>query len=78
MLEFNGDFRYVPIYMWPYVKLYACARWYIIWEGLSVNHFLKHSNHFKLTLKMILNGTERFGYCLTFKLLTTALLPRQK
>ena len=39
---------YVYIYICgPYVKLYAHARWYIMWEGLSVNHFLKHSNHFK-------------------------------
>ena len=30
-----------------------------MWEGLSVNRFLKHSNYFKLTLKMIYNGTVR-------------------
>ena len=38
---------YIYICMWPYVKLYAHARWYVMWEGLSVNHFLKHSSHFK-------------------------------
>ena len=38
---------YVYIYMWPYVKLYAHAWWYVMWEGVSVNHFHKHSNHFK-------------------------------
>ena len=45
MFVFNLDFRYVRIYicMWPYVKLYAQARWYVMWEGLSVNLFLKHS-----------------------------------
>ena len=47
MFVFNRDFRYVRIYMWPYVKLYAHARWYVMWEELSVNHFLKHSNHLK-------------------------------
>ena len=31
--------------------------------------FLKHSNHLKRTLKMFLNGTVRFGYCLTYNLL---------
>ena len=46
-----------------------------MWEELNVNHFLKYSNHLKRTLKMFLNGTVRFGYCLTFNLLTTALLP---
>ena len=40
-----------------------------MWEDLSVNHFLKHSNHLKGTLKMFYNGTMRFGYCLTFNLL---------
>ena len=30
---------YIYICMWPYVKLYAHARWYIMWEELSVNHF---------------------------------------
>ena len=38
---------YMYIYMWPYVKLYAHAWCYVMWEGLSVNHFLKRSNHFK-------------------------------
>ena len=33
---------YVYIYMWPYVKLYAHALWYVMWEGLSVSHILKH------------------------------------
>ena len=36
-------------YMWPYVKLYAHARWYVMGEGLSFNHFLKHGNHFMNT-----------------------------
>ena len=49
-----------------------------MWGELSVNHFLMHSNHFKRTLKMFSNGTVRFGYCLTFNLLTTALLPWRK
>ena len=92
MFVFNRDFRYVYIYiytMWPYVKLYAHgqyfitrkqkvarAQWYVMWEELSVNHFLlKHNNHLKRTLKYFLNGTVRFGYCLTFNLLTTVLLP---
>ena len=73
-IEISDTYIYIYICMWPYVKLYAHARWYVMWEWLSVNHFLKHSNHFKLTLKMILNGTVRFGYCLTFNFLTTALL----
>ena len=51
MFVFNRDFRYVRIYMWPYVNLYAHAWWYVMWEELSVDHFLKHSNHLKRTLK---------------------------
>ena len=46
-----------------------------MWEELSVNHFLKHSNHLKRILKMFLNGTTHFGYCLIFNLLTTVLIP---
>ena len=38
------------IYMWPYVNLYAHAQWYVMWEELSEDHFLKHSNHLKRTL----------------------------
>ena len=38
---------YIYICMWPYVKLYAHAWWYVLWEGLSVNHILKHNSHFK-------------------------------
>ena len=49
-----------------------------MWEELSVNHFLKHSNHFKRTLKMLYNGTVHFGYSATFNLLTAALLLWQK
>ena len=41
---------YIYVCVWPYVKLYAHARWYVMWEELSVNHFLKHSNHLKRTL----------------------------
>ena len=61
---------YVYIYMSPYVKLYTHARWYIMWEELSVNHIKKHSNHLKRALKMFLNGFVRFGYYITFNLLT--------
>ena len=39
--------------MWPYVKLYTHARWYVMWEELSVNHFQKHSNNLKGTLKIL-------------------------
>ena len=46
--------------------------------GVSVNHFLKHSNHFKQTLNMFFNGSVRFGYYLTFNLVTTALLTWRK
>ena len=42
---------YICVCVWPYVKLYAHARWYVMWEELSVNHFLKHSNHLKRTQK---------------------------
>ena len=28
-------------------QVIAHALWYVMWEGLSINHFLKHSNHFK-------------------------------
>ena len=42
---------YMYIYMWPYVNLYAHARWYIMWEELSVDPFLNHSNQLKATLK---------------------------
>ena len=51
--------------MWLYVKLYAhaqwemksyAAQWYVMWEELSVNRFLKHSNHLKRTLIMFYNG----------------------
>ena len=52
MFVFNRGFRYVRIYIYvPYVNLYAHARWYVMWEELSVDHFLKHSNHLKRTLK---------------------------
>ena len=39
---------YFNIYIW-YVPdtLVAHAWWYIMWEELSVNHFLSHSNHSK-------------------------------
>ena len=40
------------IYMWPYVNPYAHARWYVMWEELSVDPFLNHSNQLKPTLKM--------------------------
>ena len=46
-IEISGTNVYKYICMWPYVKLYAHARWYVMLEGLSVNHFLKHSSHFK-------------------------------
>ena len=41
------------IYMWPYVNLYAHARWYVMWEELSVDPILNHSNQLKPTLKML-------------------------
>ena len=43
---------YIYMCVWPYVKLYAHAWWYVMWEELSVDHFLKHSNHLKQPLKM--------------------------
>ena len=46
-IEISDTYVYIYIYMWRYVKLYAHARWYVMWEGLSVNHFHKHSNRFK-------------------------------
>ena len=52
MFVFNRDFRYVRIYMWPYVNPYAHARWYVMWGELSVDPFLNHSNQLKPTLKM--------------------------
>ena len=45
-----------------------------MWEELSFDHFLKRSNHLKRILIMFLNGTVRISYCLTFTLLTMALL----
>ena len=42
----------------------GAAQCYVIWEELSFDHFLKHSNHLKRTLKMFLNGTECFGLVL--------------
>ena len=40
---------YIYIHMYVVVRqvMYAHARWYVLWEGFNVNHFLKHSNHFK-------------------------------
>ena len=38
-IEISDTYVYIYIYMWPYVKLYAHAWWYIMWEELSVNHF---------------------------------------
>ena len=58
MFVFNRDFRYVRIYiymyiyMWPYVNLYVHARWNVMWDELSVDPFLNHSNQLKPTLKM--------------------------
>ena len=40
---------YVYIWYMP-DTLVARAQWYVMWEELSVNHFLKHSNHVKRTL----------------------------
>ena len=57
--------------------MYPHAQWYVLCEGLSVDHIVKHSNHLKRTLIMFLNGSLRFGYYLTFNLLTTTLVPRQ-
>ena len=37
---------YIAIWYVPDI-LVARARWYVMWEELSVNHFLKHSNHLK-------------------------------
>ena len=51
-IEISDTYVYICIYMWPYVNLYAHARWYVMWEELSVNHFHKHSNQLKPTLKM--------------------------
>ena len=42
---------YIYIYMWPYVNLYAHAWWYVMWEELSVDPFLNHSNQLKPTIK---------------------------
>ena len=43
------------IYIWYLPDtLVAQVQWYVMWEELSVNHFLKHSNHLKRTLKMLL------------------------
>ena len=47
MYVYTYIYVYIYMCMWSYVKLYAHARWYVMWEGLSVNHFLKHSSHFK-------------------------------
>ena len=33
-------YTYMYIYMWRYVKLYAHARWYVMWAGLSVTTFI--------------------------------------
>ena len=55
MFVFNRDFRYVCICIYIYVavhNLYAHARWYVMWEELSVDPFLNHSNQLKPTLKM--------------------------
>ena len=43
-----------------------------MWEELSFNHFLKHSNHLKKTQEIFLNGTMCSGYSSTFKLLISA------
>ena len=83
MFVFNRDFRYVYIHqvicacsIVHYSEMKSCAaQWYVMWEELSFDHFLKHSNHLKQALKMFQNGTVHFVYCLTFNLLTTALLP---
>ena len=76
-VQLRFQIRTYNIYMWPYVKLCAHAQWYVMWEELSVDH-IKHSNYFKRTLKMFLNGSVRFGYYLTFNLLSTALLTWRK
>ena len=45
---------YIYIYIW-YVPdtLVAQARWYVMWGELSVNYFLKHSNHLKPTQNVL-------------------------
>ena len=34
----------------------------VMWEELSVSHFLKHSNHWKRALKMIFKGSGCFQF----------------
>ena len=63
--------------MWPYVNLYAHARWYVIWKELSVDPILNHSNQLKpietntkivlnwiLALRLLFN-IQSSDYCVT-------------
>ena len=34
----------------------------VMWEELSVSHFLEHSNHWKWALKMIFKGSGCFQF----------------
>ena len=40
----------------------ARSRVDVMWEELSVSHFLKHSNHWKRALKMIFKGSGCFQF----------------
>ena len=42
----NGNRRYnIYIYMVRARHFSSMGRWHVMWEVLSVNHLLKHSNH---------------------------------
>ena len=45
-IEISDMYIYICMYV-AVRQVIAHARWYVMWEGLSVNHFLKHSNHVK-------------------------------
>ena len=81
-MEIGDICIYINIYTYIYTYIYMVRARHFSSAGLVVCNvggvkcqlFLKHSNYWKRTLKIFLNGTVRFGYCLALNLPTTALL----
>ena len=72
----NGNRRYILIYIYVWYvpdTLVAQARWYVMWGELSVNYFLKHSNHLKPTQNVI-KWNRALWLLFNIQFLTTSLL----
>ena len=73
----NGNRRYIYI---GYVRPHFSNVGTVLRNagGVKCQPFKKCSYHWKRALKMFLNGTVHFGFCLASSLLATALLLQRK